>query len=178
MESISGSRMIDSIQVRAPVGPLKDSHKADCMSCWKVNLADKHPHSVKMPPPRFPVGMVLGRCWAAPAFQTSFLSLWRFFTSFSQTPVGLQPVSSWGESPVWPSALLFDLLELSELWSFAFSGLKPAMVHVSHPEPFIQRSDLVRQPALRRVLPVLKVFHLTVGNLQCSRQVCLFSNFV
>lgn len=164
MENISGSGMIDSIQVRALVGLFKDSHRVDGMSCWKMNLADKHPHSGKVLPPHFLVGMVLGRSRAAPGFQTWFLTLWTFFTFFSQSPVSLQPVSYWGESSVCHLVFSFTVWNFlscpRDLWSFAFSRLKPEMVHVSYPEPFIQCSGLVKQPALRRVLSVLKVFHL------------------
>ncbi len=80
-----------------------------------VPAAEKHPHSMMLPPPCFTVGTVLDRWWAVPGFLHTYRlelrpksSIWSHQTRESylspswSPPCGLSCVLNWGEASVGP----------------------------------------------------------------------------
>ncbi len=144
------------------------------LSCWKVNLrpslrswalwrspvpaAEKHPHSMMLPPPCFTVGTVLDRWWAVPGFLHTYrlelrpkssslirpenlichhLGVLRVF--FSKLHAGFHVSCTEERLPSCHSAIKPRLVEgCSDGWlSSTFSHLPKASLELSHSDLWV-----------------------------------------
>ena len=101
---------------------------ASILTSLPVPAAEKHPHSMMLPPPCFTVGMVPGfhQTWhlafkpkssiLVSSYQRiSFPMVWESLGAFWQTPSGLSCTFHWGVASVWP---LYHKVWLQRLLSF------------------------------------------------------------
>ncbi len=153
-----------------------------------VPAAEKHPHSMMLPPPCFTVGTVLDRWWAVPGFLHTYRLELRPKSSilvssdqrilqvfFSKLHAGFHVSCTEERLPSGHSAIKPRLVEgCSDGWlSTTFSHLPNASLELSHSDLWVLLylshqgssppiAQFGRRSALGRVLVVPNVFHLRI----------------